>query len=63
MTALGHNPNTDSIISALSATNLYRGRGIDVKVVAQEGTPAPETAFVLERFNLTAPEVSPQRSR
>lgn len=59
MTALvlGHkNPDTDSIVSALSATNLYRGRGIDVKAVAQ-GTPAPETAFVLERFNLTAPEV------
>lgn len=59
MTALvlGHkNPDTDSIISALSATNLYKGRGIDVKAVAQ-GTPAPETAFVLERFNLEAPEV------
>lgn len=59
MTALvlGHkNPDTDSIISALSAANLYRGRGIDVKTGAQ-GKPAPETAFVLERFGLTAPEV------
>ncbi len=59
MTALvlGHkNPDTDSIISALSATNLYKGRGIDVKAVAQ-GTPAPETAFVLKRFDLEAPEV------
>lgn len=54
---LGHkNPDTDSIVSALAATNLYRGRGIDAKAAAQ-GTPAPETAFVLERFHLTAPEV------
>lgn len=59
MTALvlGHkNPDTDSIVSALSAANLYRGRGIDVKTGAQD-KPAPETAFVLERFGLTAPEV------
>lgn len=59
MTALvlGHkNPDTDSIVSALSAANLYRGRGIDVKTGAQ-GKPAPETAFVLERFGLTAPDV------
>lgn len=59
MTALvlGHkNPDTDSIVSALSAANLYRGRGIDVKPVAQ-GEPAPETAFVLKTFNLAAPEV------
>lgn len=54
---LGHkNPDTDSIVAALAAANLYRGRGLDVKPAAQ-GTPAPETAFVLQRFNLTAPEV------
>lgn len=53
---IGHkNPDTDSIVSALSATNLYRGRGIDAKAAAQ-GKPAPETQFVLDRFNLTAPE-------
>ncbi len=59
MTALvlGHkNPDTDSIVAALAAANLYRGRGIDVKPVAQ-GEPAPETAFVLKTFNLAAPEV------
>lgn len=57
MTALviGHkNPDTDSIVSALSAANLYRGRGIDVQSAAQ-GKPAPETQFVLEKFNLEAP--------
>lgn len=54
---LGHkNPDTDSIVAALSAANLYRGRGIDV-VPAAQGTPAPETAFVLQHFNLQAPEV------
>lgn len=59
MTALvlGHkNPDTDSIVSALAATNLYKGRNIDVKAAAQ-GTPAPETQFVLNKFNLQAPDV------
>lgn len=54
---IGHkNPDTDSIVAALSATNLYRGRGIDAAPAAQ-GEPAPETAFVLKRFCLKAPEV------
>ena len=53
----GHkNPDTDAIMGALSAANLYKGRGIDVKAVAQ-GPAAPETEFVLKRFNLKAPEV------
>ncbi len=59
MTALvlGHkNPDTDSIVAALSAANFYKGRGIDVKPAAQ-GEPAPETKFVLETFGLSAPEV------
>lgn len=55
---IGHkNPDTDSIVAALSATNLYRGRGIDAAAAAQ-GEPAPETAFVLKRFGLKAPEVA-----
>lgn len=54
---LGHkHPDTDSIVSAIACTDLYRQRGLDVKAAAQ-GTPAPETAFVLERFGLEAPEV------
>ena len=59
MTALvlGHkNPDTDSIVSALAAANLYKGRGLDVTPVAQ-GEPAPETAFVLKTLGLKAPEV------
>ena len=54
---LGHkNPDSDSIIAALACAHLYRERGLDV-VAAAQGTPAPETAYVLERFGLTAPEV------
>lgn len=54
---MGHkNPDTDSIVGAIAAANLYKGRGYDVKPVAQ-GEPAPETVFVLEKFNLQAPEV------
>ncbi|MDO5532847.1 manganese-dependent inorganic pyrophosphatase [Sutterella sp.] len=54
---IGHkNPDTDSIIAALAAADLYTQRGLEVEAVAQ-GTPAPETAFVLERFGLKAPAV------
>ncbi len=54
---LGHkNPDTDSIISAIACEHLYKARGLDVVARAQ-GEPAPETAFVLKRFGLKAPEV------
>ena len=54
---LGHkHPDTDSIVSAIACADLYKKRGLDV-VPAAQGTPAPETAFVLERFGLKAPEV------
>lgn len=59
MTALviGHmNPDTDSIVSALAAADLYTKRGIPAKAVAQ-GAPTPDTDFVLKKFGLTAPEV------
>lgn len=54
---LGHkNPDSDSIISAIACADLYKQRGLDVVAVAQ-GTPSPETAFILNRFGLVAPEV------
>lgn len=54
---LGHlHPDTDSIISAIAAADLYAKRGFDV-VPAAQGKPAPETAFVLERFGLTEPQI------
>lgn len=54
---IGHkNPDTDSIIAAIACADLYAKRGLDVTPAAQ-GKPAPETAFVLERFGLEAPKV------
>lgn len=54
---IGHmNPDTDSIISAIAAADLYARRGIDVTPAAQ-GAPTPETEFVLKKFGLTAPQV------
>ena len=54
---IGHmNPDTDSIISAIAAADLYAKRGIDVAAAAQ-GAPSPETAFVLEKFGLPAPKI------
>lgn len=54
---VGHkNPDTDSIISAIAVADLMTKRGTPAKAVAQ-GTVTPETAFVLDKFGLTAPEV------
>lgn len=54
---LGHmNPDTDSIVAAIAATDLYSKRGFDV-VAAAQGAPTPETEFVLKKFGLTAPQV------
>lgn len=54
---IGHmNPDTDSIISAIAAADLYARRGIDATPAAQ-GAPSPETEFVLKKFGLTAPQV------
>lgn len=54
---VGHkNPDTDSIISAIAVADLMTKRGIECKPIAQ-GPVVPETAFVLEKFGLVAPEV------
>ena len=50
------NPDTDSIISAIVAADLYKKRGMDVTPAAQ-GAPTPETEFVLKKFGLSAPQV------
>ena len=50
------NPDTDSIISAIVAADLYSKRGMDVTPVAQ-GAPTPETEFVLKKFGIAAPQV------
>lgn len=54
---IGHmNPDTDSVIAAIAAADLYAKRGFEVSAAAQ-GEPTPETGFVLERFGLTPPPV------
>ena len=54
---LGHkNPDTDSIVAAIAGAHLLNGRGIEAVAVAQ-GPLAPETKFVLDKFNLKAPEI------
>ncbi len=54
---LGHmNPDTDSIISAIVAADLYSKRGMDVTPVAQ-GAPTPETEFVMKKFGIAAPQI------
>lgn len=54
---LGHkNPDTDSIVAALAYAHVLNARGIEATAVAQ-GEAAPETQFVLDKFNLKAPSV------
>lgn len=54
---IGHmNPDTDSIVSALAAADLYTKRGMQTEAAAQ-GSPAPETEYVLNKFGLSAPRV------
>ncbi|MFP5520883.1 manganese-dependent inorganic pyrophosphatase [Peptococcus simiae] len=53
----GHqNPDTDSIISAISYANLLNSTGKEAKPVAL-GQPNEETAFALGYFGFEAPEV------
>ena len=55
---VGHkNPDTDSIAAAIAAADLMnKSKGLDAKPAAQ-GKLAPESAFVLEKFGVAAPEI------
>ena len=54
---VGHkNPDTDSIISAIAVADVMSKRGIPAKAIAQ-GAVTPETAFILDKFGMKAPEV------
>jgi manganese-dependent inorganic pyrophosphatase len=55
---VGHkNPDTDSIASAIAVADLMnKSKGLDAKPAAQ-GKLAPESAFVLEKFGVAAPEI------
>ncbi len=53
----GHkSPDTDTIVSAIALADLSTKQGKDAKPIAM-GEVNPESAFVLEKFGLTAPEV------
>ena len=52
----GHiNPDSDSIVSAIAATELLKARGIDA-VACKQGDVNPESKFILEKFGLKTPE-------
>lgn len=54
---VGHkNPDTDAIVSAIALAQLKSRQGIPAQAVAQ-GTPNPETRFVLGKFGFTAPPI------
>lgn len=54
---VGHkNPDTDSVVSAVAVADLMSKRGIAASPYAQGKVP-PETAFVLDRFGISTPEV------
>lgn len=51
----GHkNPDTDSVVSAIAAADLFSKRGIPA-IPHMQGEATPETAFVLGRFGFKAP--------
>jgi manganese-dependent inorganic pyrophosphatase len=54
---VGHkNPDSDSICSALVATELLKARGLEAKAVRQ-GELNRETQYILEQAGVTAPEM------
>lgn len=54
---VGHkNPDTDAIVSAIAVAHLKAQTGVPAIPIAQ-GQPNPETRYVLERFELSAPPV------
>ncbi len=54
---VGHkNPDTDSVVSAIAVADLMNKRGVEAKAITQ-GAVTPETAFVLGKFGLNAPEI------
>lgn len=54
---IGHrNPDTDSIVSALAYAEMKRTLGLENCFAARCGNMNPQTEYILERFNLQAPE-------
>ncbi|MBD5398542.1 manganese-dependent inorganic pyrophosphatase [bacterium] len=54
---MGHkNPDTDTIVASITATELLRARGLDA-VACRQGELNPESKFVLDTFKLEMPEM------
>jgi manganese-dependent inorganic pyrophosphatase len=54
---VGHkSPDTDSVASAIAYAELKKAQGVDA-VPAMQGELNPETAMVLDRFGISAPEI------
>ncbi|MBI5902990.1 MAG: CBS domain-containing protein, partial [Deltaproteobacteria bacterium] len=57
---VGHkNPDTDSICSAIGLAELKRAEGMDNVVAARAGDINPQTAFILNYFNIQPPRYLP----
>jgi manganese-dependent inorganic pyrophosphatase len=57
---IGHrNPDTDSIVSAIAYAELKRQKGWAECFPARVGKLTPQTEYILERFNIQAPEYIP----
>lgn len=53
---IGHkNPDTDSICSAIGLAELKRAQGMKTAVPARAGDLNPQTAFILDHFNIPSP--------
>ncbi|HEX8227686.1 MAG TPA: putative manganese-dependent inorganic diphosphatase [Chloroflexia bacterium] len=53
---IGHkNPDSDSICSAVGYTALLHAQGQTQAVAARQGVLRPESAYILDRFGVTAP--------
>jgi manganese-dependent inorganic pyrophosphatase len=57
---IGHrNPDTDSIVSAIAYAELKRQKGLTECYAARAGKLTPQTEYILDRFNIPAPEFVP----
>lgn len=57
---IGHrNPDTDSIVSAIAYAELKRQKGLAECFAARAGKLTPQTEYILNRFNMPAPEFVP----
>jgi manganese-dependent inorganic pyrophosphatase len=57
---IGHkNPDTDSVVAAVSYAALKRALGLKGAVAARAGAVKPQTEYIFHRFGLPLPEFLP----